>query len=277
LVVSPGSGYQLGSDASELERLDLQGRALAPATRTIFQSAGLVEGMRVLDLGSGSGAVSFVVAELVGSDGQVVGIDQSPDAVANATARASERGLSNVRFVVGDIHERAPGGPFDAIVGRLVLVCVKDPSAVLRAHASVLRAGGVVVSIELDIPSARSLPSTPLVTRVLSWVVEAFKAANVDPALGPRLWSILSEADLRPLGMIGVQPHFGPDDRDGAAILAGVVGVALPLIERAGVATAAKVDADTLQQRIGDELAAAQAVFAHPILIGAWGTGNEES
>jgi SAM-dependent methyltransferase len=277
LVVSPGSGYQLGSDASELERLDLQGRALAPATRTIFQSAGLVEGMRVLDLGSGSGAVSFVVAELVGSDGQVVGIDQSPDAVANATARASERGLSNVRFVVGDIHERAPGGPFDAIVGRLVLMYVKDPSAVLRAHASVLRAGGVVVSIELDIPSARSLPSTPLVTRVLSWVVEAFKAANVDPALGPRLWSILSEADLRPLGMIGVQPHFGPDDRDGAAILAGVVGVALPLIERAGVATAAKVDADTLQQRIGDELAAAQAVFAHPILIGAWGTGNEES
>jgi SAM-dependent methyltransferase len=277
LVVSPGSGYQLGSDASELERLDLQGRALAPATRTIFQSAGLVEGMRVLDLGSGSGAVSFVVAELVGSDGQVVGIDQSPDAVANATARASERGLSNVRFVVGDIHERAPGGPFDAIVGRLVLMYVKDPSAVLRAQASVLRAGGVVVSIELDIPSARSLPSTPLVTRVLSWVVEAFKAANVDPALGPRLWSILSEADLRPLGMIGVQPHFGPDDRDGAAILAGVVGVALPLIERAGVATAAEVDADTLQQRIGDELAAAQAVFAHPILIGAWGTGNEES
>ena len=68
---SPGIGYQLGSDASELERLDLQGRVLAPATRTILQSAGLAEGMRVLDLGSGTGAVSFVAAELVGSAGQV--------------------------------------------------------------------------------------------------------------------------------------------------------------------------------------------------------------
>ena len=274
---SPSIGYQLGSDASELERLDLQGRVLAPATRTILQFAGLAEGMRVLDLGSGTGAVSFVAAELVGSAGQVVGIDQSPDAVANATTRASERGLSNMRFVVGDIHDPAPGGPFDAIVGRLVLMYVPDPSAVLRTQASVLRAGGVVVPIEFDIPSARSLPSTPLVTRASSWVVEAFKAANVDPALGPRLWSVLSEADLRPQGMIGVQPHFGPDDRDGAAILAGIVRAALPLIERAGVATAAEVDADTLQQRISDELATAGAVFAHPIVIGAWGTDREEN
>ena len=33
------TGYQLGSDSAELERLDLQGRVLAPATRTILQMA----------------------------------------------------------------------------------------------------------------------------------------------------------------------------------------------------------------------------------------------
>ena len=41
------SGYQLGSDAAELERLDLQGRVLAPATRTILQMAGVRRDMRV--------------------------------------------------------------------------------------------------------------------------------------------------------------------------------------------------------------------------------------
>jgi SAM-dependent methyltransferase len=143
-----------------------------------------------------------IVESIIGDAvrGHPVGIDQSPDAVANATTRASERGLSNVRFVVGDIQDPAPGGPFDAIVGRLVLMYVPDPSAVLRAQASVLRAGGVVVPIEVDIPSARSLPPTPLVTRAISWVVEAFKAANVEPALGPRLWSVLLEADFGPRG-----------------------------------------------------------------------------
>ena len=191
---SADTGYQLGSDASELERLDLQGRVLAPATRTILETAGLARGMRVLDLGAGAGDVSFVATELVGSNGEVVGIDQSPDSLAKATARADQRGLSNVRFVVGDIHDPAPDGPYDAIIGRLVLMYVSDPAAVLRRQASLLRSGGVVVPIEFDLHSARSLPSTPLVTQALSWLVEAFAAAHIDPALGPRLWAVADYA-----------------------------------------------------------------------------------
>jgi ubiquinone/menaquinone biosynthesis C-methylase UbiE len=131
-------GYQLGSDAAELQRLDLQGRVLAPATRTILAAAGIRPGMRVLDLGSGAGDVAFVAAGLAGPAGEVVGIDQSPDAVAKATARAGQRGLPNVRFAVGDIHDPAPGGPFDAVIGRLVLMYVADPAAVLRTQAGVL-------------------------------------------------------------------------------------------------------------------------------------------
>jgi len=272
---SAETGYQLGSDAAELKRLDLQGRVLAPATRTILATAGIRPGMRVLDLGSGAGDVAFVAAGLVGPAGEVVGIDQSPDAVAKATARAGERRLSNVWFVPGDIHDPAPGGPFDAVIGRLVLMYVPDPAAVLRTQASVLRPGGVVAPIEFDLHSARSLPPTPLVAQVHSWLAEAFTRAGIDLALGPGLWAVLQAAGLQPLGMIGVQPHFGPEDPDGAAILAGIVRTVLPLIERAGVATAAEVGADTLQQRLSGELAASAAVFAHPMLISAWGTARQ--
>ena len=272
---SEETGYQLGSGAAELERLDLQGRVLAPATRTILATAGVRRDMRVLDLGSGAGDVAFVAAGLAGPAGEVVGIDQSPDAVAKATARARQRGLSNVRFVAGDIHDRAPDGPFDAIIGRLVLMYVPDPAAVLRTQAGVLRSGGVVAPIEFDLHSARSLPATPLVGQALSWLREAFTRAGVDPALGPGLWAVLQAAGLQPSGMIGVQPHFGPDDPDGAAILAGIVSTVLPVIERTGVATTAQVGADTLQQRLSDELAASAAVFAHPMLISAWGTARQ--
>jgi hypothetical protein len=41
------------------------------------------------------------------------------------------------------------------------------------------------------------------------------------------------------------------------------------------VATAAQVGADTLQQRLSDELASSAAVFAHPTLISAWGTTHQ--
>jgi SAM-dependent methyltransferase len=219
--------------------------------------------------------MAFVAAELVGSTGEVVGVDQSAESVARATVRAGERGVSNVRFVVGDIHDRAPDGPFDAIIGRLVLMYVPDPAAVLRTQAALLRGCGVVAPIEFDLHSAGSLPSTPLVAQALSWLREVFTRTGIDPALGPRLWAVLQAAGLRPLGMIGVQPHLGPQDPDGAAILAGIVSTVLPLIERTGVATAAEVGADTLEQRLSEELAAAAAVFAHPALISAWGTAYE--
>lgn len=161
------SDYEFGSAQDELARLELQGRALAPATRMIFAAAGIRPGMRVLDLGCGVGDIAFVAADLVGSDGQVVGIDRSPEALARARLRAEQRGVAQVRFVEGNVHDPAPGGPFDAIVGRLVLMYAPDPAAVLRQQATVLRAGGLVVPVELDVPTSRSLPATPLVSQAM--------------------------------------------------------------------------------------------------------------
>jgi SAM-dependent methyltransferase len=114
------SGYQIGTGIGEeeLDRLEAQGAAIAPATRMIFAEAGIRPGMRVLDLGCGAGDVTFVAADLVGPDGSVVGVDRSPDALARARLRAGQRGLAQVQFVEGDIHDPAPGGPFDAIVER---------------------------------------------------------------------------------------------------------------------------------------------------------------
>ena len=129
------SGYQFGTGIGdeELDRLEAQGAAIAPATRMIFAEAGIRPGMRVLDLGCGAGDVTFVAADLVGPGGFVVGVDRSPDALARARLRAEQRGLTQVQFVEGDIHDPAPGGPFDAIVERLVLMWVPDPAAVLAA------------------------------------------------------------------------------------------------------------------------------------------------
>jgi cyclopropane fatty-acyl-phospholipid synthase-like methyltransferase len=270
------SDYEFGSAEDELVRLEEQGNALAPATRMIFAKAGIQPGMRVLDLGCGPGDVAFVAADLVGPDGHVVGVDRSPGALAHARLRAEQRGLAQVRFVEGDVHEPAPGGPFDGIVGRLVLMYVPDPAAVLRQQATVLRAGGLVVPVELDIPAARSLPATPLVSQALAWIAEAFARGGIQPALGPRLWTIAREAGLRPLGMIGIQPHFGPDDPAAVAVLAGVVRTAAPLIERTGVATAEEIGVETFAQRLRDELQRNSAVFAHPTLLSAWATTSPE-
>lgn len=271
------SGYQFGSGIGEDEagRLEIQGRALAPATRIILAEAGIRPGMRVLDLGCGAGDVAFVAAGLVGPDGSVVGVDRSPDALARARLRAGQRGLAQVRFVEGDVNDPAPGGPFDAIVERLVLWTVPDPAALLRRQATVLRPGGLVVPIEVDLSTIRSLPETGLGTKGRAWVVEAFAKAGMS-MLGPRLWAIVREAGLRPLGMIGVQPHFGPGDEVGIAFLVETMRAAAPLIVGTGVATAEEIGMETLEQRLTDEGQRSQAVRATPMLLSAWATTGPE-
>jgi len=264
------SGYQFASD-DELARLEQQGSALGLATRLIFAAAGIGPGMRVLDLGCGVGDAAFLAADLAGPGGHVVGIDRWPEAIARARSRAERAGLAQVEFVEGDICDPAPGGPFDAIVGRLVLMHVPDPVAVLRRQATVLRPGGLIVPIENDVPTTRSLPPTPLVSQVVGWVIEAFARAGI-PAIGPRLWNLLEEAGLRPLGMIGVQPHFGPGDPAAVALADGVLQAVAPLIERTGIATAGEIGADTFAQRLSEELQQNSAVLAPGMLLSAWAT-----
>ena len=264
------SRYDLGHEADELERLNVQGRALAAPTRGLLEAAGLRDGMRVLDLGSGAGDMSFVVADVVGGAGEVVGLERAPEAIAEASTRAERHGCANVRFVQGDVHDRFDDGVFDAVVCRLVLMYVPDPSAVLRAQAAVVRPYGIVAPIEFDVHGARTIPATPLASQALSWAKEASERTGMDVALGPRLWQVLEQAGLTPAGMLSIQSHFGPADPKGHALLAGIVRTLLPAIERGGIATAADVDVDTLEQRLREEMETTRAVFAFPALTCTW-------
>ena len=95
----------LGHSEQELQRLGRQGQALGPFTRQLFEEAGIGRGMRVLDVGCGSGDVAFLAADLVGLSGEVVGVDRERTAVDWANARAYLRGTRNVNFIEGDPAE----------------------------------------------------------------------------------------------------------------------------------------------------------------------------
>src|SRR5512142_3397577 len=105
--------YLLRNDADELRRLERQGAMLRAPSLLLLRHAGIGRGMRVLDLGTAVGELAFLAAELVGPEGEVLGVDRSADALAAAREHAAARGLRNVSFAQADIADWDPPGTFD--------------------------------------------------------------------------------------------------------------------------------------------------------------------
>ena len=150
--------YALGHSSSELRRLATQAKLIDPITNRFFLEAGLMRGMRVLDVGSGAGDVAMLAARIVGDEGTVVGTDKAKAAIAVAISRVKENGFRNITFVEGDPAEMTFEQPFDAIVGRYVLQFIPNPTAALARLSHHLRPGGTMVFHELDWQGIRSSP-----------------------------------------------------------------------------------------------------------------------
>ena len=264
------TNYLLGHDAAELQRLEEQGRVLAPATGMILTLAGIAPGMRVLDLGSGVGDVALAVANRVGPTGSVLGIDRSPSALDVARERTDRARLGNVEFVEGDLTTATIEGEFDAVVGRLILLYIEDQPAVIHRYASMIRPGGVFVAMEYDMTAAGMLPPTPLSDRVVRWIAEAFRRSGLDPLLGPRLATAFGAGGLPQPTTVGIQGYLDPGNPVGPRMAASIVRTLLPVIEHTGIASPADVDIETLEQRLATDQADHGAVFKPPTLVGTW-------
>src|SRR5882672_10017883 len=127
------SQYVLGSTDAEHERLVRQAAQLDPYTERLFREAGIGPGQRILDIGSGVGDVAMLVARLVGPSGEVVGVERDPQSISHARVRVAEAGLHNVSFIQSDISQFTESKPFDAAVGRFILMWLPDPVSIVRS------------------------------------------------------------------------------------------------------------------------------------------------
>jgi SAM-dependent methyltransferase len=265
------TSYVLGHSDQELERLVTQARLVDPITRRTFLEAGVAPGMRVLDVGSGAGDVSFLVAKMIGASGEVIGADRSPIAIRVATARKASLSFANVSFVEGDPAELKFERPFDAVVGRYVLMFQPDPVAMLRRLATHLRPSGVLAFHELDWSGARSHPAVPTYDQSCDWIVTTLAQSGADPRLGAKLAAIMKAAGL-PAASLHLESlaSAGPDGAELATFTADLARILLPEMLRLGIATAEEVGIDTLAARIRTEMIASTSTIIGRAEIGAW-------
>ena len=125
---------------------ELEERLSAPVTERMLELAGLRPGMRVLDLATGKGVPLLRIAEAVGPQGYVLGVDPSAQALQVTRARAAQAGLTNVELqAVGAEAFEVPAASFDAATCRWGLFAVEDPVAALRRVCRALKPGASLV------------------------------------------------------------------------------------------------------------------------------------
>jgi SAM-dependent methyltransferase len=261
--------YVLGHSAQELERLSTQARLYEPFTVQFFRNAGIQAEMRVLDVGCGSGDVSFLVARMVGPTGQVVGVDRAPAAVATASGRSLDLQLPNTRFLRGDPSEITFEEPFDAVVGRMVLMFCRNPADTLSKVAAHVRPGGIVAFQEVDFTGCRSLPLLPTFNRSVRWIAESLERSGSDPYLGLKLHATFKTAGLPPPALY-VHAGIGAGQHHPLySVVADLVRTLLPALEELAIATANEIDVDTLADRLSNEAVAESGTAVGPSLVGA--------
>lgn len=264
-----GQGYVLGHSEHELARLEQQAGIFADATEEVVRRAGVRAGMHVLDVGCGVGDLSMIAAKIVGPNGAVIGIDRSAEALDVAESRASAARYDWLRFVRGDLNAIDFKGNFDAATGRFILTHLADPTAVVKRLARMLRPGGVLVFVEMDISASDVIPDMELFRRCQRWILELYNKVNAEPDMGSRLYATFRKAGLTPKMIGSSRVEAGPQ----ASIyeyVADSLRTFLPAILDFGIATREEIDIDTLADRLRREAIAGDHCFIFPRLIGAW-------
>ena len=239
-------------------------------TERLLMDAGIVPGMRILDVGCGNGEVTLLVAKIVGETGNVVGIDQHESALTSARERAHKMALTNVTFQVGDLtNDPLDLQFFDAIVGRRVLMYLPDPDATIRRLMPNLRPGGIMVFQESDstmIPGR--VESWPLHEQVNQWIWQTVEREGANIHLGFHLPNVLTQAGL---AVEHIRAEAIIQGQNTAYPLATIVRSVLPRMVEHAVVSEAEVNIGTLEQRLLTERENTKSVYISDMAFGVWG------
>jgi SAM-dependent methyltransferase len=176
-------------------------------------------GMRLLDCRSGPGTITLDLAEAV-APGEVIGMDISAVQVERARALVAERGVTNVRFDLGDITALPfADGSFDVAFAHTVLMHLRDPQAALREMRRVVRPGGIVAV--RDQGAHLREPRTPAIEQLIEMLAGVAELTLGRSTLGlMRHKALLAEAGLtRVEGFADATSYGNPERLREAAVL----------------------------------------------------------
>jgi ubiquinone/menaquinone biosynthesis C-methylase UbiE len=262
-------GYVHAREAEEYLRLRNQAAMWQSATETFLDKLGLKPGMSCLDVGSGPGSVMRLMADRVGPDGKVTGLEIDGKLGAQALSDLKAEGGAEFAVIEGNAleTESVPGAPFDLTYCRLFLMHMQDPVEVLEKMLGWTKPGGVVAAQEFDFGAIAIEPLCPAMGEFNRLFEGVFRAHGRNLRAGRQLPAQFEAAGIGAPDSTLAEAKYIPLS-DMAAMLIGVYQGLFASAADLGIADHARAEA--FKQDMAEAAADGRYYCLTPILIGAW-------
>ena len=199
------SDYALQVTEAELARYRMMAEISQQAEAELWDMAGIRPGAAVADIGCGPGAVSTVLAVRVGRTGRVAAVDADEAVLAVAAKSLGETGLTNWTTSAGTADDSGlEPSSFDVVMIRHVLAHNGGrEAAIVRHAASLLRPGGVLYLVDVDLTTTKLHPSNDDLDDLMHRYVAYHRARGNNIEIGLELSRLLTDAGLDVLAYRG--------------------------------------------------------------------------
>ncbi len=221
------------------QRLDVIHEVYGPISIRGLEAAGMDGVRRAADIGCGTGTMSRWLAERMGAGTKVDSIDISEDQLNVARAFQPAAGAATITYSLASAYEtNLPDAQYDIVFVRLVLCHLKEAGEAVAAMAKLLKPGGRLVIIDMDMFSFLAMPPSEHYQRWLEVARAHQRNIGVDYAVGTRLHELLCSVGLETTFLAADQPIYngGP----GKHLWENTWRNALPYVVEAGSATPAE-------------------------------------
>ncbi|MFO7478986.1 MAG: methyltransferase domain-containing protein [Methyloceanibacter sp.] len=256
-------------EPKDYQRLLEQAAMWRRASEEVLDRVALQPGMSCLDVGTGAGAVMRLMAERVGPEGQVTGIDIDGALGRKALAELRATGGAKFDLIGADVGtlEDVPGAPFDLTYCRMFLMHMPDPVTVLERMLQWTKPGGVVAAQEFDFSSLVVEPLCPPMAEFNRLFEGVFRGHGRNLRAGRQLPAQFEAAGLGTPDGTNAEAKFLPLKDIGQM----VIGVYQQLFaEATPLGLSDPVRAEAFKVEMTEAAADGRYYCLTPILIGAW-------
>ena len=190
------------------DRLRILSGVVGPTTSHLLDGLGIMPGWTAVDVGCGSGDVSFDLARRVGPQGKVIGLDMDEAQLGIVRSEAKERSLTNMEFWTADVREPWPVSSANLVYTRFVLTHLPDPLSAIRHAFAALKSGGIFVAEDVDMAGHTCHPPSPAFDFYYECYLKAARLRGGNPFIGLGLDLLFRQAEFTDVRTTLVQP-FG--------------------------------------------------------------------